>query len=185
MKLAVGWFLLAVGIFLAFVLQQQIHAINGLNGARVLLVPMLFCYGALAMPTWAMLLLAAFTGFLTDLMYLNAVEGQVEIALGWSMVYFVIFGLVAHGFQPGFQRGHWWLHPLLSAGGTILFLALQYLMITVRRQPFVFIFNDIVLWRILGPGLIAAVIAPFFYLIVFQASQFFPGGRERDYGERR
>lgn len=183
MKLAVEWLLLAVGIFLAFVLQQQIHAINGLNGARVLLVPMLFCYGALALPTWAMLLLAAFTGFLTDLMYLNVVEGRVEIALGWSMVYFVIFGLVAHGFQPGFQRGHWWLHPLLSAGGTILFLALQYLMITVRRQELVY--NEIVLWRILAPGLIAAVIAPFFYLAVFQASQFLPHGRKRDYGERR
>lgn len=181
MKLTAGWFALAVGIFLMFLIQVWIPPIRSLEGARVLLVPMLFCYGALALPAWAMLLLAAYTGFLTDLWYMNPVDGQVEIALGWSMVYFVIFGLVAHGFQPAFQRGHWWLHPLLSAAGTILFLALQYLMITFRRQEL--IFNDLVLWRILGPGLIAAVVAPFFYLAVYQTNNFFPTLR-RDYGER-
>lgn len=183
MKQVIGWFSLAVGIFLALVIQDWIPPINGLNGARVLLVPMLFCYGALAFPTWAVLLLAAYTGFLCDLKTLNIVDHQVEIALGWSMVYFVIFGLVAHGFQPGFQRGHWWLHPLLSAGGTITYLALQFVMITFRRQELVF--NEVIVWRILGPGLMAAVIAPLFYLVVFQASQLLPSSRVREYATRR
>ncbi len=73
------------------------------HGARVFLVPMLFCYGALAMPFWAMLLMAVYTGFLTDLAYLNVTDGHVEIALGWSIVVFVFFGLFAHGLQPAFR----------------------------------------------------------------------------------
>jgi hypothetical protein len=183
MKLATGWVSLAVGIFLALLVQDGIPAISGLNGARVLLVPMLFCYGALAFPTWAMLLLAAYTGFVCDLKYLNVVDHRVEIALGWSMVYFVIFGLVAHGFQPGFQRGHWWLHPLLSAAGTVMYLALQFVMISFRREALVF--NEVILWKILGPGLVAAVIAPLFYLAVFQISHLLPFPREREYANRR
>jgi len=175
MKLAAGWAAMAVAIFFALVVPEFIPPLHGLNGARVVLVPMLFCYGALAMPLWAMLPLALYSGLLTDLASLQAVNGHVEIALGWSIVYFVLFGLLAHGFQPAFLRGHWWLHILLGAAGTSLFLALQYAMICFRREAF--FFNDLVAWRILAPGLIAALFAPIVHLIAVQAGQLFPTGR--------
>jgi len=172
MKLAIGWTSAALAVLFALIIQEFIPPIHALNGARVLLVPLVFCYAALAMPTWAMLLFAALTGFVTDLMFLHIVDGQVEIALGWSMVYFVFFGLLAHGFQPAFLRGHWWLYIVLAVLGTCTFLALQYVMICFRRQGIVF--NDLVAWRILAPGLIAAVIAPLVHLAVNQCSNFFP-----------
>lgn len=174
MKLAIGWLSLALAIFFALVIQQFIPPLHGLNGARVFLVPMLFFYGALAMPVWAMLIMAVYTGLCLDLLNLQAVGGQVEIALGWSIVYFVISGLLAHGFQPAFLRGHWWLHTLISAFGTSLYLALQYAMISFRREGFVF--NEIVVWLILAPGLIAALFAPLVHLIAVQAGHFIPGG---------
>jgi hypothetical protein len=134
------------------------------HGARLLLVPMLFCYGALAMPFWAMLLMAIYTGFLIDLAYLNVADGHVEIAVGWSIVVFVFFGLFAHGFQPAFAGGRWWLHILLSAACTCAFLALQFVMICFRRQGI--FFNETVAWRIVAPGLFAAVLAPLVHLAV-------------------
>ncbi len=173
MKLAIGWLALALAIFAALIMQEFIPRLDGLNGARVLLVPMLFFYGALTMPVWAMLLLAVYSGLVMDLMSLQIISGQVEIALGWSIVYFVIFGLLAHGFHPAFQRGHWWLHTLIAAVGTSLYLALQYAMISFRREGFVF--NELVVWRILAPGLIAALFAPLVHLIAVQAGHLIPG----------
>lgn len=172
MKLLTGSIALVVAVFFLLILQEFFPPLRGLNGARIVLVPMVFCYFALAAPTWAMLLAAVYTGLLTDLMYLHVVNGQVEIGLGWSIVFFVLFGLFAHGFQPAFQRGHWWLHVALAAAGTCAFLALQFAMISFRRPGF--IFNDLVVWRILAPGLVAAVFAPLLHLIVVQCGHFFP-----------
>jgi hypothetical protein len=143
------------------------------HGARVVLVPMLFCYGALSMPFWAMLLMAVYTGFLTDLAYLNITDGRVEIALGWSIVVFVFFGLFAHGLQPAFAGGRWWLHVLLSAVCTSVFLALQFLMICFRRQGIYF--NETVAWLILVPGLFAAVLAPLVHLTVVRLAPYVNG----------
>jgi len=172
MKLTAGLVSAALAVFFLLIIQEFIPPVHAMHGARVVLVPMVFCYVALAAPTWAMLLMAVITGLLTDLMNLHIVDGQVEIGLGWSILYFVVFGLLAHGFQPAFLRGQWWIHLLLAAFGTCAFLALQYAMICFRRQGIVF--NELVVWRILAPGLIAAVFAPLLHLLVVQCNHFFP-----------
>jgi hypothetical protein len=172
MRAAVGSVVLVVGVFFSFIIQEFIPPLQFLHGARVLLVPMLFCYAAMVLPTWLMVLMAFFTGFLTDLNYVHVVDGQVEIGLGFSIVFFVLFGLLANGFQPAFRRGHWWLHIILSALGTSVFLLLQFAMVSLRREGVVF--NEMVVWRIVGPGLFAAALSPLLHLIVVQASQFLP-----------
>jgi hypothetical protein len=173
MRLAIGWVSLAFSIFLAVIVQEFIPPMQFLHGARVFLVPMLFCYGALAMPFWATLLMAMYTGFLTDLACLNVVDGHVEIALGWSIVVFVFFGLFAHGLQPAFLSGRWWLHVLLSAICTIVFLALQFVMICFRRQGI--FFNETVAWLIIAPGVIAAALAPLVHLTVVKLGPYVVG----------
>jgi cell shape-determining protein MreD len=172
MKLLAGSFAFLMAVFFLLILQEFFPPVLSLHGARIVLVPMVFCYFALAAPAWTMLLAAVYTGFLTDLMYLHFVDGQVEIGLGWSIVFFVLFGLFAHGFQPAFLRGRWWLHVGLTALGTCSFLALQYAMISFRREGL--ILNELVAWRILAPGLVAAVLAPFVHLLVVQCRHFFP-----------
>jgi hypothetical protein len=105
---------------------------------------------------------------LRDLASLNVVDGHVEIALGWSIVVFVFFGLFAHGLQPAFLGGRWWLHIPLSALCTIVYLALQFVMICFRRQGI--FFNETVAWLILSPGLIAAALAPLVHLTVIKTA---------------
>ena len=108
MKLTVGWLSLALAIFLALIIQEFIPPVRFFHGARVFLVPMLFCYGALAMPFWAMLLLAIYTGFLTDLAYLNVPDGHVEIASDGLLWCLCFSGFLLTVFSP---------HSLADAGG--------------------------------------------------------------------
>jgi hypothetical protein len=175
MKLVVGCLSLALAVFLALIVQEFIPPIRLMHGARLLLVPMVFCYGALALPFWAMLLMAAYSGLLMDLAYLNIPDGHVEIALGWSMVVFVFFGLFAHGLQPAFVAGRWWLHIPVSAISTSVFLALQFAMICFRRQGI--FFNETVAWRILAPGAFAALLSPLVHLVVVKLGPYIRGSR--------
>lgn len=153
---------LAAAIFLTFPIQEWIPPLEVFHGARVLLFPALFCYGALALPFAAMIALAVLTGLLNDLYCLSIVSGQVEIAVGWSIAYFVVIGCFVNGFQPAFLRGHWWLTIPLSLLSTSLLLAFQFLMLNFRREGF--LVNEVAAWRILGSGLMAGLIAPFIHL---------------------
>ena len=172
MKTFTGLTATCVGVFLAFLLQQCLPGVGVFHGGRIVLVPTIFCYAAMVLPFPATMGLAIYTGMLTDLMYLNVVDGQVEIALGWSIVFYVIFGLIAQGLQNSMQHGRWWPYVLLSALGTSALLFLQLVMICFRREGFVF--DSAGLWRIFAPGLIAVMFAPLLYLGILPFTGFFP-----------
>lgn len=165
---------LAVAIFLSFVAQEFIPPLSFAEGARVLMAPAFFCYGACVLPFPSMLVLALVTGFLsdftalqvvhktveiTDLDTLQSFAGTVELSAGWSILLFVGFGLICQGLRPLVLRGHWWLPPLLSAGITITYLAMQFGMLTMRRFDTGGLFwSSVVAWRIFAPGLIAMIL---------------------------
>lgn len=178
MKTVIGLGVFFLAIFIALLVQTMIPPIGLLHGARLLFVPALFCYAALVLSYPAMLAAACFTGFLCDLMYLHVVSGQVEIAAGWSIVYFVILGSIAHGFHPEMARGRWWPVIPLSIVGTSFYLLLQFVMISVRREGF--FFNMDVAWRIIAPGVFAGLYAPIIHLAVASSAQlFWPEPRQR------
>ncbi len=164
MKPTIGAFAACLGIFVAFLVQQGLPGIHVLHGARFLFVPMIFCYAAMVLPFPAMLAVACFTGLLSDLMYLHVVAGRVEIALGCSIVFFVICGCIANGVRPSYLQGHWWPVIPLSVICTSAFLLMQFAMISLRRESFYF--DQAVLWRILAPGLLAGLFAPLLHVIV-------------------
>ena len=172
MKAAVGALAACIGVFAAFLLQQSLPAIHVLHGARFVFVPMIFCYAAMALPFPAMLLVAFCTGLLSDLMYLNVIEGRVEIALGCSIVFFVIYGSIANGFRPSYLRGHWWPVIPLSVICTWAFLFMQFAMISLRREAFVF--DQAILWRLFAPGLLAGLFAPLLRAVVSPFSALIP-----------
>lgn len=165
---------LAVAIFLSFVIQEFIPALQVAEGARVLLAPVFFCYGACVLPFPAMIVLAFLTGFLSDFTALQVVHhnadaadldtlqrivGSVELSAGWSILLFVASGLICQGLRSLVLRGHWWLPPLMSAVTVIFYLALQFAMLTMRRfETGGLYFSEVVAWRIIAPGLIAAAL---------------------------
>jgi hypothetical protein len=164
---------LIVAVFLLLTIQEFIPPMEFFGGARVNLVPMLFVYGALVVPFPLMLLLAVAIGLLSDLAILQVVGGSAEIGLGWSILFFLAVGLICQGLRPLILRGHWEIHPLMSALTAIVYLALQFGMITLRRfEDGGFFYSDAVTWRILGPGIITLIIAlPFWFGMAFLTGQ--------------
>jgi hypothetical protein len=86
--------------------------------------------------------------------------GSVEIAPGWSILLFVAVGSICQGVRELVLRGQWWWPPLLSAGSTVVYLAIQFAMITLRRFDTGGLYwSEGVLWRILAPGLVASLLS--------------------------
>ena len=90
--------------FLALAVQEYLPGLP--YGARIFLLPLVFFYGALAVPLPGMLCLAFAGGFMWDaLIATQVVDGTLEISLGWSIVMLAALGAIMNGFRPLFQRG--------------------------------------------------------------------------------
>lgn len=145
-------------------------------GVRVLLMPMIMFYGALALPLPGMLALAFAGGLMWDALNTNMEmvwssdrtqlqDIQTEVAMGTSIVVFAILCGLMSGFRPLFQRGRWEVHCLLSGVCTAVIVLAEYLMLTFRREPVVIFFDREVWWRIGGAGLAATLLAPAIYFL--------------------
>ncbi len=157
---------LIVAIFAALIVQEFLPPLGFMSGARIYLVPVLFCYGALILPYPLMIVLALVTGFMSDLAFLQVVAGSVEIPVGWSILAYVAVGSICQGLRPLVLQGHWELHILMSVLTTITLLALQFGMISMRRfEQGGWVWNETVAWRIFGPGIVALVLAPAVYFL--------------------
>ena len=154
--------LLLVAMFLALVAQHFIGPLP-VTDSRVLLMPIIMFYGALALPVPGMLAIAFAGGLMWDSLNVLTVDGNVEIAMGWSIVLYAALGTLMGGFRPLFQRGRWEVHCLLSGVCTALIVLAEYLMITFRREPVVFHFDKEIWLRIGGSGLVAVLLSPFFF----------------------
>ncbi len=176
--------LFTIGLVLAtaagFVVQEFIPPLWIADGARVILAPVFFCYGACTLPFVSMLVLALAAGFLSDFTTLQIVDGAatstdlnampaplVEIPAGWSILLFVALGLICQGLRPLVLRGQWWLPALMSAGTTAIYLGLQFTMITARRFELDGLFwSDAVAWRIVAPAMIAFLLTMILVMVV-------------------
>jgi len=152
---------LFAAIYLALIAQEFVPPLPFLDGAHLLLVPVLFCYGALWFSFPAMLGLALFTGLLSDLAFLHVVADHVEISLGWSMLFYVFLGTALRPLRPLFLEGRWEVHCLGSAATTLSLLLLQYIMVCLRRGSF--LFDWTIFWHITGPSVLALLLAPAVY----------------------
>src|SRR3954471_15707030 len=148
---------LVLTMFATLVVQHFIGEMP-MSGARVLLMPIIMFYGSLALPVPGMLALAFCGGLMWDALNVMTVDGNVEIAMGWSIILYAALGALMGGFRPLFQRGRWEIHCLLSGVCTAFIVLAEYLMITFRREPIVFLFDKEIWWRIGGAGLVAALL---------------------------
>ncbi|ALJ56804.1 hypothetical protein AMD24_00638 [Candidatus Xiphinematobacter sp. Idaho Grape] len=149
----------SVSTLSSFIIQDCLPPLNGLQPTHILLTPILFTYGALSLPFSAMLVLAAFTGFFTDLSTFQVVSGTIEIGIGWSILAYSVLGaLVQHVRDKTLLRGVWWLHPFLSAVCTFSLLSFHYIAIALHRDGI--IFNTTVVWKVCLPAMIAFLLSP-------------------------
>jgi hypothetical protein len=145
------------------------------------------------LPFPCMIVLALVAGFFSDFTTLQIVErvvtsndlatvhataASVEIPAGWSILLFVGFGLICQGLRPLVLRGQWWLPALISAVTTVVYLGLQFLMITMRRFDEDGLFwSEAVAWRILAPGAIAFLLTMILVLVEMIVDGAIYGGR--------
>jgi hypothetical protein len=161
---------LFAAVYLALIAQEFLPGLPFLDNARLLIAPLLFCYGALGLPFPAMLGLALWTGLLSDLLNLHVVGEHVEIGLGWSMLFYVLVGALLQPLRGLSGAGRWEIHCLASAAVTFLLLVGQYTMVCLRRESFYF--DGTVAWHIAGPAVAALFLAPPVYFFF----QLLPGG---------
>jgi hypothetical protein len=156
--------LLLAAMFGSLVIEHFLPSIPGIN-ARILLMPLVVFYGAVALPTWGMLVLAFIGGLMWDLLHVQYIGqgGEPEIAVGFSIILYVILGGIMSGFRPWFQRGRWEVHCLLCGFLTAALPLAEYLMLSIRRLPVAITFNEQIWWRIGGSGIAAVFLAPFYF----------------------
>jgi len=155
---------LTAAVYLAVIVQEFIPAMPFFGDARVVLVPILFCYGALLFPFPGVLALALYCGLLSDLALLQVDGEHVEIGLGWTMLYYVLVAAtlqIIRRFMPGRR---WETHCLLTGAVTLVLLLGQYLMVCLRRGSL--IIDADVFWQVTGPAVAALLLAPLFYFLL-------------------
>ncbi|MEI7863988.1 MAG: hypothetical protein WCI38_01350 [Chthoniobacterales bacterium] len=155
---------LVAAVYLAVLVQEFIPPMPFFGDARILLVPVLFCYGALLFPFPGVIAFALYCGLVSDLSLLQVDGDHVEIGLGWTMLYYVLVSASLRILQPFLPGRRWETHCLLSGGVTLMLLLGQYLMVCLRRAALVL--DADVLWQIAGPAVAALLLAPVFYLLL-------------------
>jgi hypothetical protein len=176
-KATVDLLVLAVGVFIAYIVQEALPPMHDIHGAHIILIPMVFCYAAAVLPFPAMLAGAVFTGFVVDILNVHVVGGRIEIPAGASIFYFVTFGCIANGFRSAMKGGNILPFALLSGLGTSGFLLMQFALITWHRGGFVW--EHAAGWRILAPGVMAALVAPLFHLTLSNLDRLVPDGSRK------
>ncbi|MBV9492073.1 MAG: hypothetical protein JO069_20450 [Verrucomicrobia bacterium] len=167
------FFVLLLLILGAFLFQFYLPPVLPLEGAPILLVPSLYFYGAVALPFPLMLALTVYTGLVHDLLTIPQAGSRIEFPAGFSVLVYAVPGLVMHGLRPLFLRYRWLWHFFLAEVSAVLtpvLPAANYVILSFARREF--FYSDVIVWRILGPGLMSLVIAPCLFFILTPLAQF-------------
>lgn len=146
---------------LAFGIQELIPAIEFAQQARVLLPPVFFFSTALSVSFPMMLFLALFTGLTWDARHLpyrpekasitkptaelvapgsaeSQGQGMGHLPVGYSIILFAVTGTLMQGIRPLFKRGRWELPVIMVGVATLLWLLLEFLLMSFLRGSFEF-----------------------------------------------
>jgi len=160
--------LLAVVMFFSLIIQL-LNVVPGFGG-QVLLLPVAFFYAAAALPLWAMLVMAFFAGLMCDCLTALPIDmdGKMfsDTFFGWNILLYGAVGSVMNGLHPLFLRGRWPIHCIVTGLLTSLLVLIEFVRVTLHREPFAFAWSPAVLNRIIGSGLSALVVAPFLFIVL-------------------
>ena len=131
---------------------------------RIFLLPVLFCFGALALPLIPALFFALVVALVQGLTLFQIQSGEIELGLVGPIVFFLGWTILLQMLSEATHGMRWEFHALGSALVTFTLLAGEFLILCVKRGGFPV--DAMVLFRLAVPSAAALLIAPFLYLLL-------------------
>ena len=160
--------LLFILLFISFILDELVSNILSPLGIRFFIVQTIFFTCSLSVPFALMLLFAFLTGLTWDSIHM-AIGVNNDIGFGYSIFLFFITGSLMQGMSPFFSRGRWEAPVMLVGISTLVFLLIEWFLISFARAQFVFPQN---FWRYLWVSVFfGMVVSPFFFYLILKLSK--------------
>jgi hypothetical protein len=134
------------------------------SGERILIFPVIFAFGVLALPLVPALWFALLTAVMQGLILLQVQAGQAEIGLTLPVVFFLCWAFLLQMMSETTHGMSWELHAVGSAAVTFTMLTGQFLTLCLKRGGFPADLS--VLIRIAVPSVASLLVAPLLYLIL-------------------
>ena len=134
------------------------------HGERIQILPIVFCLGALALPTMPALFLSLAAAVVQGLALLQVQSGQAELGLTLPVVFFLGWGLLLRMAGEATLGMRWELHAAGSFLVTLTMLAGEFLILCVKRGGFPV--DGPVLMKIFVPAVASLLLSPPAYLLL-------------------
>ena len=141
---------------------------------RILLLPVLFCFGVLALPLIPALYFALAVAVVQGLMFLQIQSGEAELGLVGPVVFFLSWAIILQMVSEATQGMRWELHALGSTAVTLTLLGGEFLILCAKRGGFPV--DATVLMRMAIPSGSALLLAPLLYVMLGSLVPVVPAG---------
>jgi len=163
MRQALLFIILAVLLPVAVALQDLLSPIPPFQ-ARIQLLPIVFCFGVLALPLVPALFFALLSALVQGLALLQIQSGQVELGMTTPVVFFLLWAIVLQMASEATHGMRWEVHAFGSGLVTLTLLGGEFLALCFRRGGFPV--EMMVLLRIAIPSAAALLLAPPLYFLL-------------------
>ncbi len=163
MRTALLFVLLLILLPVSVAVQDLLPAIPPFQ-ERVLLLPVVFCFGAMALPLLPALCFALLVGLVQGLAILQIESGQIELGLVGPVVFFLSWAILLQMASEATRGIRWEIHAMGSALVTLTLIGGEFLILCAKRGGFPA--DMTVLMRCLVPAGSALLIAPVVYFLL-------------------
>ena len=160
MRQGILFIILLLLLPIAVAVQDLLPAIPPFK-ERVQLLPVVFCFGVMALPLVPSLYFALATALVQGLVLLQIQSGQVELGLTVPVVFFLTWAILLQMASEATHGMRWEVHALGSAAVTLTLLGVEFLVLCVKRGGLPL--EMTVLLRVVIPSVAALLIAPLLY----------------------
>jgi hypothetical protein len=133
-------------------------------GARIQLLPILFCLGVMSLPVLPAAAFALAVAVVQGLALLQVQSGQAELGLTLPVLFFLSWGLVLRMTADATGGIRWETHAAASALVTLTMLGGEFLVLCLKRGGFPV--SGPVLAKIAIPSVAALLVSPLLYTLL-------------------
>lgn len=163
MRQTILFIILTVLLPVAVALQDLLPPVPPFQ-ARIQLLPIVFCFGVLALPLVPALFFALLTALVQGLALLQIQSGQVELGLTAPVVFFLLWAIVLQMASEATHGMRWEVHAFGSGVVTLTLLGGEFLALCFRRGGFPVEMS--LLLRVVIPSAAALLLAPLLYFVL-------------------